>query len=254
MKKVSPKKHLGQHFLVNENVATRIVEALLPTENKVVEIGPGMGVLTKHLLGEDDFVAYDIDNDSIEYLRSQYESHRSKFILKDFLQENFIESKFDIIGNLPYNISSQIFFKVYELKDIVSTVVCMVQKEVADRVSTREGSKQYGILSVLLQTWYNIEYLFTVKPGSFNPPPKVNSGVIRLIRNDRLGLPCDEKLFTRVVKTSFGKRRKTLRNALKEFNLPTALTDVSVFSKRAEQLSVQEFIELTVSIEKEWKA
>ncbi len=227
------------------------MDSLARSCNTLIEVGPGTGVLTKYLIDRLGFVAMDVDTESVEYLKSEYDEFSSKILQKDFLKSNLteMESPIAVIGNLPYNISSQIFFKIYENRDIVDEVVCMIQKEVADRIVSKEGNKIYGILSVLLQAFYSVEYLFTVKPHVFNPPPKVNSAVIRLARNDRSHLDCDETLFKRVVKSGFGKRRKTLRNALKELNLPADIAEQQVFSKRAEQLSVEQFISLTRSIE-----
>ncbi len=250
MKQVSPKKHLGQHFLKDENIAIKIVEGLVqPNPSTILEIGPGTGVLTKHLLDRPGFMAFDVDADSIEYLKSNYPEHQSKFHLQDFLKYDLgnIESPMAVIGNFPYNISSQLFFRIWDHRNDVTEVVCMIQKEVADRIAAKEGNKTYGILSVLLQAFYDIDYLFTVPPQVFNPPPKVQSAVIRLTRNKTVNLACDEKLFKRVVKAGFGKRRKTLRNALKDLNLDFATED-TVFNQRAEQLSVAEFIQLTNQI------
>lgn len=250
--KVAPKKHLGQHFLKDENIAQRIVTALQANaQTKVLEVGPGTGVLTKYLIEKDfeQFQALDVDAESVEYLKKNYPEHSDKFLLADFLNDRIEGEKVAIIGNFPYNISSQIFFKVWDNRHAVNEVVGMIQKEVADRICSKHGNKVYGILSVLLGAFYDIEYLFEVPPSVFNPPPKVDSAVIRLVRNDRKELSCDEKLFKRVVKMGFGKRRKTLRNALKELNLPKEETEAVVFSKRAEQLSVADFEELTLHIQ-----
>jgi 16S rRNA (adenine1518-N6/adenine1519-N6)-dimethyltransferase len=251
LKRVTPKKFLGQHFLKDENIASKIVNSLnVDNAGSIIEVGPGMGVLTKSLLAHPQFIAYDIDAESIDYLKKLYPNHTEKFAHRDFLKSNLNEMNkpIKIIGNFPYNISSQLFFQIYESRRNVDEVVCMIQKEVADRIVSKEGNKVYGILSVLLQAYYNITYLFTVKPGVFIPPPKVNSAVIKLKRNDVLELACDEKLFKTVVKMGFGKRRKTLRNALKELNLPLEITNEPVFEKRAEQLSVDQFIALTKMI------
>ncbi|WP_370087339.1 16S rRNA (adenine(1518)-N(6)/adenine(1519)-N(6))-dimethyltransferase RsmA [Ekhidna sp.] len=248
---VKPKKHLGQHFLKDENIALKIVEALKNIENlPVLEIGPGTGVLTKYLLEKPswEFYALDVDLESIDYLKSTYPDHGERFQFQDYLKYDVPFERFNVIGNFPYNISSQLFFKIWDDRDKVDEVVCMIQKEVADRICEKEGSKTYGILSVLLQAFFDIEYLFKVPPGVFNPPPKVQSAVIRLKRNNVAQLSCDEKLFKRVVKSGFGKRRKTLRNALKDLNLPDAVTSLDVMNKRAEQLSVQDFISLTEKI------
>lgn len=252
---VRAKKHLGQHFLIDENIAQRIVDGIsLEKPSQILEVGPGTGVLTKHLIYSDcPFRALDVDEESVEYLKKTYPEHSEKFLLSDFLKENVGQQDTVVIGNFPYNISSQLFFKIWEDRNQVSQVVCMVQKEVAKRVSSEHGNKVYGILSVLLQAFYDIEYLFSVPPGAFNPPPKVQSGVIRLTRNSVTKLDCDEALLKTVVKMAFGKRRKTLRNALKDLALPIEFTSEKIFDQRAEQLSVQDFIELTKNIEK-WRA
>ncbi|MEQ9305875.1 MAG: 16S rRNA (adenine(1518)-N(6)/adenine(1519)-N(6))-dimethyltransferase RsmA, partial [Marinoscillum sp.] len=218
MKQVSPKKHLGQHFLKDENIARKIVDSLQSKDSgTLLEIGPGTGVLTKYLLEKDNFQAFDVDYESVSYLKEKYPEHSEKFVFQDFLKFdlNGIERPITVIGNFPYNISSQLFFKIWDHRSEVNEVVCMIQKEVADRIAEKEGSKTYGILSVLLQAFFDIEYLFTVPPQVFIPPPKVQSAVIRLTRNNVKSLDCDEVLFKRVVKAGFGKRRKTLRNALK---------------------------------------
>lgn len=249
MKKVTPKKHLGQHFLKDENIAQKIVGNLKPEASGIIlEVGPGTGILTKYLLDlfPEKFSALDVDEESIAYLKNNYPVHAGSFVLMDFLKFNLAEvgRPVSVIGNFPYNISSQLFFKIWDNRSQVKEVVCMIQKEVADRIVAKEGNKTYGILSVLLQAFYEIEYLFTVPPQVFVPPPKVQSAVIRLVRNDTEELSCDEKLFKRVVKSGFGKRRKTLRNALKDLNLDFD-SHVPVFDKRAEQLSVAEFVQLT---------
>lgn len=248
MDKVKPKKKLGQHFLKDERIALRIVESLgmVNEVDKVIEIGPGMGVLTKYLLEKDlsNFEAHDVDDESVEYLKKMYPDSAQQFLLQDFLKAP-IDQSMAIIGNFPYNISSQIFFKVYENKDRVYEVVGMIQKEVADRIVSPPGNKVYGILSVLLKAFYDIEYLFTVEPGVFNPPPKVRSAVIRLKRNKIINLGCNEQLFKRIVKEGFQKRRKTLWNALKNLNLPDNLRGNQLLTQRAEQLTVDQFIELT---------
>ncbi len=253
---VRPKKFLGQHFLKDQNIASKIVEALeLPGErNFVVEIGPGTGVLTKILLQrpEVDLHMVEIDRESVAYLKQHYPDFAHKIIERDFLKINLqdlTDGDFHLIGNFPYNISSQIFFKALEHRDRVKQVVCMIQKEVADRIAEKEGSKTYGILSVLLQAFYHIDYLFKVPPGVFFPPPKVMSAVIRLRRNDRVHLSCDEALFFKVVKQGFQNRRKTLRNALKPLNLPAQISTLQTMDQRAEQLSVEEFILLSYKIE-----
>ncbi|HEV8514228.1 MAG TPA: 16S rRNA (adenine(1518)-N(6)/adenine(1519)-N(6))-dimethyltransferase RsmA [Cyclobacteriaceae bacterium] len=253
---VRPKKFLGQHFLKDQNIAAKIVEALvLPSDkNFVLEIGPGTGVLTKLLREKPgvDLHLAEIDRESVSYLKEHYPDLSDKITEGDFLKMNLsdlTDKNIHIIGNFPYNISSQIFFKVLEQRNKVSQVVCMLQKEVADRIAEKEGSKTYGILSVLLQTFYTIEYLFKVPPGVFFPPPKVMSAVIRLTRNDRAQLPCSEQLFFKVVKQAFQNRRKTLRNALKPLNLPAQISALATMDLRAEQLSVEEFILLTQKIE-----
>ena len=246
---VRPKKHLGQHFLKDKNIAQKIVDALQSTDVPVLEIGPGTGVLTDILIKKvDNFSVIEIDKESIEYLHHHHP--KLKIIEGDFLEYN-IESKLAIIGNFPYNISSQIFFHVLDNRNNVSEVVCMIQKEVADRIASKHGNKTYGILSVLLQAWYDIEYLFKVPPGVFHPPPKVNSAVIRLRRNNVAVLSCDEVLFKKIIKQGFQNRRKTLRNALKNLNLPSSVYALSVMDKRAEQLSVNDFVLLTQAIERE---
>lgn len=252
---VKAKKHLGQHFLKDENIAKKIADTLsLKDYNSVLEIGPGMGVLTKYLL-EKETITYviEIDSESVEYLQANYLNLAPRIIEKDFLKydlnEVFKDSQFAIIGNFPYNISTQIVFKVLEMRVQIPEFSGMFQKEVAQRICEKEGSKAYGILSVLTQAFYNAEYLFTVPPSVFNPPPKVDSGVLRLTRKEHLDLPCDEALFFRVVKTAFQQRRKTLRNSLKTFNLSDNLKANAIFDKRPEQLSVDSFIELTQLIE-----
>jgi len=253
LRKLKPKKYLGQHFLKDETIALDIVAAIGKGSGSLLEVGPGMGVLTQHLLQNDQLMTFDLDEASIDYLKEKYPDHVEKFQLKDFLKENLMEyqTPIRVIGNFPYNISSQIFFQVYSHHDRVKEVVCMIQKEVAERIVSKHGNKVYGILSVLLQTFYDIEYLFSVDPMVFEPPPKVNSAVIKLVRNNRLDF--DAKILKRVVKAGFGKRRKTLRNALKELNLPETLTAQEVFDRRAEQLSVEDFIDLMEKIEEAWK-
>ncbi len=252
MARVVPKKHLGQHFLKDLNISERIAESLSPDHRaSVLEIGPGTGVLTDFLLKNTaQLLAVDLDAESIAFLKAKYPDHSEQFVFGDFLQEDFstrLGDQYSIIGNFPYNISSQIFFRVLENPSAVSEIVCMLQKEVAERIAANHGNKTYGILSVLLQAYYRIEYLFTVGPEVFDPPPKVQSGVIRLIRY-RDTLEVDKKLFFRVVKAAFQMRRKTLRNALKTLNLPTSVTSDALFDKRAEQLSVEQFINLTKEV------
>ncbi|UMB59662.1 16S rRNA (adenine(1518)-N(6)/adenine(1519)-N(6))-dimethyltransferase RsmA [Lutibacter sp. A80] len=254
---VRAKKHLGQHFLKDELIAQQIADSL--TENgykNVLEIGPGMGVLTKYLLKKPlKTYVIEIDTESVEYLQTHYLNLADRIISKDFLKINletyFIKEQVAIIGNFPYNISTQIVFKTLENRHQIPEFTGMFQKEVAKRIAEKAGSKVYGILSVLTQAFYNVEYLFTVPPTVFNPPPKVDSGVIRLIRKENYTLPVDEKLFFKVVKTAFQQRRKTLRNSLKVLNLSDSLREDSIFGQRPEQLSVQEFINLTSKIEKD---
>ena len=266
---VRAKKALGQHFLTDLSIAQRIAEALIVEPGKAMptlEIGPGMGVLTQYLLERDDvdLRMVEIDTESVNYLLTHFPKVQGRLLEADFLKmrlEKFFSGQFCIIGNFPYNISSQIFFKVLDFKDQVPQVVCMIQKEVAERIAEKPGTKTYGILSVLLQAWYDIEYLFTVGEGAFNPPPKVKSAVIRLVRNSRTDLGCDEALFKTVVKTGFNQRRKTLRNSLRQLALakasregwsPEALADflsAPVFDLRPERLSVEDFICLTRKFE-----
>ncbi|MEN8116014.1 MAG: 16S rRNA (adenine(1518)-N(6)/adenine(1519)-N(6))-dimethyltransferase RsmA [Bacteroidota bacterium] len=247
---VRPKKKLGQHFLTDQNIARKIVDSLGTQVPDVLEIGPGMGVLTQYLLERPELNVHvvEIDGESVEYLKHNF-SELKYIWQEDFLKSDIatkFENNFSIIGNFPYNISSQIFFKVLELRKRVPEVVGMIQKEVAERIASRHGNKSYGILSVLLQTYFDIEYLFTVTESVFNPPPKVKSAVIRLKRNGVAELPCNEALFVRVVKKAFNLRRKMLRNSLKDIclNLPGEFAE-----KRPEQLSVEDFIRLTCAIE-----
>jgi len=245
---VRPKKHLGQHFLTDINTAAKIVESLSDQTQNLLEIGPGTGVLTKILIEKKvpDYHVIDIDEESIVCLENNFEALKGKIIRGDFLKYDItqiFQDKFSVIGNFPYNISSQILFRILDYRDQCDEVVGMFQKEVAVRVASPPGNKTYGILSVLIQAFYTIEYLFTVNEGVFYPPPKVKSGVIRLKRNQIKNLDCDEKLFFDVVKTGFNQRRKTLRNALKKFKFEN--TEIILLSKRAEQLSVEDFVELT---------
>lgn len=287
---VRAKKYLGQHFLTDQDAAMKIVNALIieereeiekgeekeegeeekkeckqrgdaeNTEKKqanVLEIGPGMGVLTQYLLQRDEIFlkAVEIDDESVEYLLKNFPELRGRILEEDFLKMNLNkafatqnnEEEINIIGNFPYNISSQIFFKILEHKNQVPQVVCMIQKEVAERIAEKPGTKTYGILSVLLQAWYDIDYLFTVGPGAFAPPPKVQSAVIRLTRNSRQSLNCDETKFKMVVKTAFNQRRKTLRNSLKTLILDKGLNsnEFEVFNLRPERLGVEDFVNLT---------
>lgn len=251
MRLVKPKKALGQHFLKDLRIARRIADTLedykaLP----VLEIGPGMGVLTRFLLeAGHDLTVVELDGESVDFLRRHFPELEGRILAEDFLRLDLgriFPGEFCVIGNYPYNISSQIFFKVLDYKDRVPCCSGMLQKEVAERLAAGPGSKTYGILSVLLQAWYDIEYLFTVGEEVFDPPPKVKSAVLRMTRNDRRELGCDERLFKTVVKTSFNQRRKTLRNSMRpllgkdfpDYGLP-------VFDKRPEQLSVEQFVELT---------
>lgn len=248
MQQVRPKKFLGQHFLTDLNVAQRIAETI--SAGRVLEIGPGMGVLTQYLLKNKniDLTAIELDRESVVYLKEWYpELHLIEGdFLKLALAELYSEGEFCVIGNYPYNISSQIFFKVLEYKDRISVCSGMIQKEVAERISSKPGKKAYGILSVLLQAYYDIEYLFTVNENVFAPPPKVKSAVVRLTRNRRQELGCDEQLFKQVVKTAFNQRRKQMRNSLMSLvGKDNPLLSDPVFTKRPEQLSVEEFIELT---------
>ena len=252
MSLVRAKKHLGQHFLTDKNIAAKIVNGLIHTDQykQVLEVGPGMGILSDLLLQREDLETYmiDIDVESYRFLQGKYPQLGNRLINGDFLKldlATIFPGKFAIIGNFPYNISSQILFKILEHRGQVVEMVGMFQKEVAERCASKSGTKDYGILSVLIQAYYDIEYLFSVKPGTFNPPPKVNSGVIRLSRNNTVELPCDEKLFWRTVKGGFNQRRKTLRNALSGTISKDRMDDHPFFDKRAEQLSVADFIALT---------
>ncbi len=250
---VKPKKALGQHFLTDESIAKKIVDSLSEQGN-IIEIGPGKGVLTKYLIQNSELNTYFIETDkeSVEYLNELYPEVTDKIIEADFLKYSpadiFGQEKFNIIGNFPYNISSQIFFKVLEYRSQVNEVVGMIQKEVAERIASKPGNKTYGILSVLLQAYYQIEYLFTVKEGVFFPPPRVKSAVIRLKRNDVTTLDCDEKLFFKVVKAGFNQRRKTLRNSLKAFEMEQNDQIKELLTLRAERLTVVDFVTLTKAI------
>ncbi len=251
MRLVKPKKALGQHFLKDLAIARRIAETLDSHKGlPVLEIGPGMGVLTQFLLEEGhDLTVVELDMESVAYLNEHFPGLKGRILAEDFLKldlSKLFAGQFCVIGNYPYNISSQIFFKVLDHKDHIPCCSGMLQKEVAERLAAGPGSKTYGILSVLLQAWYDVEYLFTVSEQVFDPPPKVKSAVLRMTRNGRTELGCDEKLFKTVVKTAFNQRRKTLRNSLKpllgkecpDFALP-------LFDKRPEQLSVEDFVKLT---------
>jgi len=260
MARVRPKKHLGQHFLRDNEIAGKIVHSLnLQNCQNILEIGPGMGILTTYLLAlpEKDLWVIDIDKESIDYLNERFPQLKDRIIQGDFLKNDLADipkGDLALIGNLPYNISSQIFFRLLDLKNVVPEMVCMIQKEVAQRIASPPGNKTYGILSVLLGAFFDIEYLFTVDPEAFNPPPKVESAVIKLTRNRTKNLACDEKLFFRVVKQGFQNRRKTLRNALKPLNLPEQINEHPFLSLRAEQLSVADFVALTSKIEELWRS
>lgn len=260
---VRAKKHLGQHFLKDQVVARKIAETLLLNGyDNVIEIGPGTGVLTQYLLEQDiNILALDLDRESIEYLKTDFEINHLKLLQRkksfevrnvDFLKEDlstlFNGAPFGITGNFPYNISTQIVFKMLEYKDRVPEFTGMFQKEVAQRICEKEGSKAYGILSVLVQAFYEAEYLFTVHPEVFNPPPKVQSGVLRLTRKENQSIDCSETLLKTVVKAAFNQRRKTLRNSLKTLQLSENLTKDAIFDKRPEQISVADFIALTKKI------
>ena len=250
MQKVRPKKALGQHFLVDLSIAERIADTLQDyAGSPVLEVGPGMGVLTEFLLAKGhDLRVVELDGESVDYLERNFPQLDGRIIADDFLRLNLgtiYDGQFCIIGNYPYNISSQIFFKVLDYRDRVVCCSGMLQKEVAERITAKPGSKTYGILSVLLQAWYDCEYLFTVSEHVFNPPPKVKSGVIRLTRNSATTLGCDEAKFKTVVKTAFGQRRKTLRNSLKPLIGDAAIAADPIFNRRPEQLSVDDFVNLT---------
>ena len=266
---VRAKKALGQHFLTDLSIARAIAQALEVDEGAVMptlEVGPGMGVLTQYLLEREDvdLRMVEVDSESIDYLLEHFPQVNGKLMEADFLKlqlERFFPDRFCVIGNFPYNISSQIFFKVLDYKEQIPQVVGMVQKEVAERLASPPGKKAYGILSVLLQAWYDIEYLFTVSGHVFNPPPKVKSAVIRLRRNSRTDLGCDTSLFKSIVKTSFNQRRKTIRNSVKPLakeylipaEIPSVMPDgsqVNLLDMRPEQLSVEQFVELTLALKK----
>ncbi|KAB2867180.1 MAG: 16S rRNA (adenine(1518)-N(6)/adenine(1519)-N(6))-dimethyltransferase RsmA [Bacteroidales bacterium] len=254
MPAVKPKKELGQHFLHDKRTAQRIVESLQAVNvDNVLEIGPGMGVLTVDLLAKyaDKFWAVEIDKESVAYLNATLPALSKNILGEDFLKIDLSQKfrgKLAIIGNLPYNISSQIFFSILQNRQSVTEVVAMVQREVALRIAEKPGTRTYGILSVLLQAYYNINYLFTVSEGAFTPPPKVKSAVIRLTRNNTLKLNCNEELFLKVVKASFNQRRKTLRNSIRSGFASVEISE-KFAQKRAEQLSVTDFVELTNEVE-----
>ena len=251
MRRVKAKKHLGQHFLNDYSIAEDIVSQLEYKNKTTLEIGPGMGVLTQFLTNRDtNLEVVELDRESVFYLRLNYP--KLKIIEGDFLQldiDELYQEPISLIGNFPYNISSQILFKAFENRDKITEVVGMFQKEVAERIASVKGKKK-GILSVLLQAFYNIEYCFTVEPHVFTPPPKVKSGVVKLVRNDRKKLDCDEKLFIQIVKAGYNQRRKTLRNALKAFNLESDTQIDLLLKRRAEELAVEDFIILTNNAEK----
>lgn len=253
MDKVRAKKHLGQHFLKDESIAKRIADSLLG-ETSVLEIGPGMGVLTKYLKDNSNVKAFklvEIDTESVTYLNEHYPELKQDIIGGDFLKmdlNTIFQPPYAIMGNFPYNISNQILFKVFDNRNKISQVVGMFQKEVAERVVASSGSKTYGILSVLLSAYYTGEYLFTVDENVFSPPPKVKSAVIRLVRNTTTQLDCDEALFVRLVKTAFNQRRKMLRSSLKPLNLSLENIEEPLLTKRAEQLTLEQFIHITKTI------
>jgi len=249
MQLVKAKKHLGQHFLTDKNIAAKIVNSL-KCEGALLEVGPGMGILSDFLLQKPELEVFmvDIDEESYRFLQKKYPQLGERLMNADFLEMDFdtvFTGVFSIIGNFPYNISSQILFKVLDNRHKIPEVVGMFQKEVAIRCAAKPGSKEYGILSVFLQAYYKVEYLFTVKAGVFNPPPKVLSAVIRLSRNEIKELDCDEKLFWQVVKAGFNQRRKTLRNALSSLINKEKMTDEPMLDLRAERLSVGDFVWLT---------
>lgn len=256
MRNVRPKKSLGQHFLTDLSIAERIAATLDPYRGTpVLEVGPGMGVLTQFLAERGhDLTVVELDRESVAYLHHRFPQLDGRIIEADFLGlplDRFArDAKLCVIGNYPYNISSQIFFHMLEYRNLVACCSGMLQKEVAERIAAKPGSKTYGILSVLIQAWYDVEYCFTVEPHVFNPPPKVKSGVVKLTRNDVTDLGCDHRLFRSVVKTAFGQRRKTLRNSLRPLFAarPELLAD-AIFDKRPEQLSVAQFIELTRTVQ-----
>lgn len=255
---VKPKKFLGQHFLKDLKIAQDIANTVdtIP-ELPVLEVGPGMGVLTQYLLKKDRPIkVVDLDTESIEYLKEEFPELDNNIIEADFLKMDldalFDNKPFVLTGNYPYNISSQIFFKMLDYKELIPLCTGMIQKEVAERIASKPGKKAYGILSVLIQAWYDVEYLFTVSENVFNPPPKVKSAVIRMTRNDTKDLKCDEKLFKSVVKTTFNQRRKTLRNSIKPIlGKESEVAQMEIFQKRPEQLSVEEFVFITNLVEKE---
>lgn len=260
MKLVKPKKFLGQHFLKDLEVAQNIADTVDSCPNlPILEVGPGMGVLTQYLLKKEREVkVVELDFESVAYLKEAFPQLKNNIIEADFLkmdlQQIFDGKPFVLTGNYPYNISSQIFFKMLDNKDIIPCCTGMIQKEVAERIAAGPGSKTYGILSILIQAWYKVEYLFTVSEHVFNPPPKVKSAVIRMTRNETTDLGCDPKLFKVIVKTTFNQRRKTMRNSIKPIlGKECPLTEDEIFNKRPEQLSVQQFIDLTNRVEEALK-
>ena len=254
MKVVRAKKYLGQHFLNDINIAKKTTDLLTHRVNQnILEVGPGMGMLTQYLIQKKNLKLIEIDLESIVYLKTKFLNIEKKIIEGDFLKiniKNIFKSEISIIGNFPYNISSQILFKVYENKDIIFELVGMFQKEVAERIISNSGKKR-GILSVFIQTFYNVEYCFTIEAESFSPPPKIKSSVIKLSRNSREKLDCDHVLFKKIVKSAYNQRRKTLRNALKGFNLKNNDEITNLLKLRAEKLSVDEFIKITQNVEKQ---
>ena len=252
---VKPKKQLGQHFLNDKTIAAQIVDAVNSETKNLLEIGPGTGVLTDFILQKniEGFKIIEIDRESVDFLNEKYPQLKEQLILGDFLKFDLNEiysENFSIVGNFPYNISSQILFKVWDHRQQVDEVVGMFQKEVAERVAAKPGSKTYGILSVLLQAYYDIEYLFTVNEDVFTPPPRVKSGVIRLKRNTTKQLDCNEKFFKTVIKTAFNQRRKTISNSLKSLGFKDHLEELGhIARQRPEQLSVAEFVEITKVLE-----
>lgn len=249
---VKAKKHLGQHFLTDLNIAQKIVKSLPQDETPILEIGPGTGVITQYMIEKPNFRAFDIDQESIAFLKQKYPQHENKVHYQDFLEADLsplaAQGNFYLIGNFPYNISTQIMFKVLDYRNDISCVVGMFQKEVAQRIAEKPGTKTYGILSVLLQAFYKIEYLFTVHENVFNPPPKVKSAVIRLTRNEVKQLNCNEDLFFKVVKACFNQRRKTIRNSVKVLSGNNSI-ESPYLEKRPEQLSVEQFVALTQAVE-----
>ncbi len=249
------KKSFGQHFLVNDHISARIADALTntSTDRRVLEVGPGKGMLTKHLLSRYDLKVVELDRDMVDYLKHNFPDLENKIISLDFLKLDltkvFNEKPFLLIGNYPYNISSQIVFKMLDNRQLIPEMVGMFQKEVAERIVAPPGTKTYGVISVLVQAYYHGEYLFKVSPGSFNPPPKVMSAVIRLKRKEKLSLECNEKRFKTVVKICFGQRRKMIRNTLKSLISDSELLKDDLFSKRPEQLALEDFIKITKIID-----